>query len=195
MCGPRRLSPAFRSDPRIHPRRLLVILILTLAFGLTLPVQAQQLELLPDPADGIFTCPEVLTVELVIDAAVLDLRGVSLIFEYDPAVLQPLSVSPGALVGQAACGHSLHWLDPGNNDGSWEVDLALLGCSVDGPGGVLTLMFEGLAEGTSTLDAAQSIFRDSINDDILVVTTPIEVTHVCPVPIEIHTFGTMKALY
>ena len=95
----------------------------------------------------------------------------------------------------ATCANLVEWLDPGSNDGTLEVDLALLGCSVGGPGSVLRITFEGLGVGSSSLDCAQAIFRDSLNGEIPVVCTPIDVTYGCPVSADAQSWGTLKSVY
>jgi len=180
-----------------HPAVLRVCLVIALAAVLLAApsARAQSLEFVPQPPSGQFFCPETLSVELTIDAAVVDLRGYSLVLSYDPVILNPVSVSPGSLVDGAACGNLLQWLDPGNNDGSLEVDLALLGCSTNGPGSVLTIVFEGIGEGNSGLDCVQTIFRDSLNAEIPVNCAPIVVTYSCPVPNLPPSWGSLKAVY
>jgi len=184
----RLVSPAYL---HLATAIFLAIVVITAAAS----THAQELTLVPEPSNGEFRCPEILTVDLTIDSAVSDLQGFSLVLDYDPAILEPVAVSAGTLVDQASCGHSLHWLDPGDNDGSLVVDLALLGCLVEGPGVVLTLQFQGLGEGSTNLDCSQSVFRDSINDDIPVLFAPIAVTYSCPVSTETQTWGVLKQSY
>ena len=179
----------------LHPLRFLALTAFLLSLFVSNQADAQELNFATTPVGGLFACPNTMVVDLTIDAAVVDLRGFSLTLSYDPAVLNPISVTAGSLVALAACGNSLYWIDPGTNDGSLEVDLALLGCSVDGPGSVLTIEFQGVGEGTTTLQCSTSIFRDSANAEIPVSCLPVDITYSCPVPTALSTWGTLKATY
>ena len=127
----------------LHSLRSFALVPLLLSFVIVGQARAQELSFVPTPVGGVFVCPNPIVVDLTIDPAVADLRGFSITLSYDPAVLNPLSVTAGPLVASASCGNTVYWIDPATNDGSLEVDLALLGCSVDGPGSVLTIRIRG----------------------------------------------------
>jgi hypothetical protein len=115
--------------------------------------------------------------------------------EYDPGVIVPLAVAPAGLLTAAPCGASIQWLDPGLLDGSLEIDVGILGCSVDGPGALLTVTFAGVTDGTSPLDCTQVILRDSTNATIPVTCTPITISYSCPVPTENRSWGWWKSIH
>jgi hypothetical protein len=181
-----------------HPRpslKSLALLSVVLCSLIVSAAKAQVLSGVTNPAGGEFVCPNTILVDLGTDAAVVDLRGFSLTLSYDPAVLDPISVTAGSLVASASCGNTLYWIDPGNNDGSLEVDLALLGCSVNGPGSVLTIEFQGVGDGTTTLQCPDRIFRDSVNAEIPMNFLPVDISYSCPVPTARHSWGMLKSTY
>lgn len=181
-----------------HPRpslKSLALLSVVLCLLIVNAANAQELSGVTNPVGGGFICPNTILVDLNVDAAVVDLRGFSLTLSYDPAVLDPISVSAGSLVASASCANTLYWIDAATNDGSLEVDLALLGCSVNGPGSVLSIEFEGVGDGTTTLQCSNSIFRDSANAEIPVSCLPVDISYSCPVPAAGHSWGMLKTSY
>lgn len=147
-----------------------------------------------DPPEGIFNCGETLLVDLVVDAAAADLRGFSLELTYDPAVIEPVAVNAGALLVGAACDHFFTWLNPGT-PGMIAVDGAALGCSVAGPGAIVTIEFAGLVDGTSPLACLSGILRDGDNAPIDYTCEPGTVTYSCPVATSPVSWGALRSWY
>jgi len=156
---------------------------------------AQTLTFPTDPASGEFVCPSTLLVDVTVDGAIGDLRGASLVLGYDPSKIRPVSITAGPLFEAASCSHFLQWLDPLNLDGSLEIDAALLGCSVSGPGGIVTIEFEGVGNGVSALTCIDSTLRNSANQTIPVSCFSRIVKYSCPVGIDSPTWGHVKALF
>ena len=152
-----------------------------------------QLTFVPD--DGSFGCGQTLAVDVDIDAQTLDAHGFSLELSFDAAVVHPISVSAGSLVSGAACPFYLNWLNPGPAVSTIDVDVANLGCAINGPGTILHLVFEGVLQGISPLDCASVIFRDSENHPIDVECTPATIEYRCPVPTAPMGWGAWKAGY
>lgn len=146
------------------------------------PASARQAALGPQPAVGTFYCEEILEVPILLGPAAVDLRGVSLRIGFDPAVISPIQVLPGSAVDGAACGHYLDWLNPGPGETTVDVDLALLGCSINGGGEILVLRFAGVADGTSPLTVVSADLRNSVNASIPVDTIDASVDYLCPRP-------------
>jgi len=147
------------------------------------------------PDDGSFGCGEDLAVDVVIDDAILDLHGFSLILSFDNSVVHPISVSAGALVSGASCPYYLNWLNPGPTESTIAVDAANLGCAIDGPGAILHLVFEGVLQGISPLDCVSLIFRDGQNHPIAMECAPATLEYRCPVADESTGWGAWKARY
>jgi len=147
-----------------------------------------------DPPAGTFSCGETLLVDLVVDAAAIDLRGFSLELTYDDSVIEPVAVTAGALLAGASCDHFFTWLNPGN-PGMIAVDGAAMGCSVAGPGAIVTIEFAGLVDGTSPVECLSGILRDGDNAPIDYTCEPGTVTYSCPVATTPVSWGTLKSWY
>jgi hypothetical protein len=147
------------------------------------------------PDDGSFGCEETLTVDVDIDEGTLDVHGFSLELSFDETVVHPISVSAGSLVSGAACPYYFNWLNPGPGESTVAVDVANLGCAIDGPGTILHLVFEGVLQGISPLDCVSLIFRDSQNHPIAVECVPGSLEYRCPVPTASMGWGAWKARY
>ena len=147
-----------------------------------------------DPPSGTIPCDETLLVSVVVDAAATDLRGFSLELTYDDSVVEPVAVTAGSLLAGAACDHFLTWLNPGT-PGMIAVDGAALGCSVVGPGAIVTIEFAGLVDGTSPLECLSGILRDGDNAPIDYTCVPGTIAYSCPVATTPMSWGALKAWY
>lgn len=146
------------------------------------------------PESGQFQCGQTWTVDVVVDAAATDLRGSSLVVQYDADVLRPLSVTAGALVAGAACPHFAWWFGPADAD-SVAFDVATLGCSVAGPGSIARITFEGYAGGTSTISLRSGDLRTGLNAPIPFTALDAQVQYDCAVADRRETWGSLKARY
>jgi len=153
------------------------------------------------PSTGHFDCGETFTLDLMVDAQTLDLHGASVVLQFDHTILEPLSIEAGALLAGAPCPNFVQWLNPfvpspgAIPPDNVAVDLASLGCSVNGPGSILRVTFGGVSPGTSTVDCLDVILRDNLNHDIPFVCTGATVENRCPVPDESQPWGAIKATY
>jgi len=147
------------------------------------------------PVSGNFDCGEIFTLEILADPATADLKGVSLVLEFDGAILHPLGVEAGALMTGAACPYFLDWRPATIPTDTLAVDMAALGCSVNGPGVLLRFQFEGQVQGISPLSIRNGVLRDSINADIPFSSNVAQVDYRCPVADESTTWGALKAGY
>ncbi len=169
--------------------------VLLVLFISALPVLVQAGSLYFVPATGSFDCGETYTLDLMIDDTITDLRGASLVLEFDEAILAPLTVSAGSLVAGAGCPHFFTWLNASAVGDSIAVDISTLGCSVDGPGSILHMTFEGFQQGVSFVRCRSGVLRDSNNQDIPYVCDEAAVDYRCPVEDQIRTWGAAKAIY
>lgn len=156
--------------------RVLGIVSLLLFLGLA-PASAQTLSFNPLLSDTL-DCGETFTVNLEISAEITDLRAFSLVVTYDGSRLAPVSTaghyaSAGNLVSGAGCSNLLFdEVRSGASSDTLQVDVALLGCSVDGAGSLVTLQFESLQSGASVRTSGIEIaygptsLRDSGNQEI-----------------------------
>lgn len=156
------------------------------------PAMAQSSVLDLTPSNGSFTCGGTWSVTVEIDAGTSDLRGFSLVLEYDDQVIQPLNVYVGSLVSGAACPNFLNWVVVGN---TIEVDAANLGCSIAGPGAILTVVFEGWISGTSDIQVLQGDLRTGTNESIAFSSVPASVDYDCAVATNPLSWGALKAWY
>ena len=147
------------------------------------------------PPDASFGCRQTLEVEIHIDEYTLDLRGSSLEIDFDENVVEPIAIVAGSLVTGAACPFYLNWLNPGPGATTIQVDVANLGCSVDGPGAILKITFQGVNQGLSPLECISLILRDGDNHDIEADCVPASIEYRCPVGVEESAWGMLKARF
>ncbi len=137
-----------------------------------------------------------LDVYVSVDAATADLRGVTLSLDFDPSIVHPITVEPGALLAGSSCSWFFYWLNQATpGDGHIDVDLGGLGCSVDGSGTILHLQFTGVNYGSSPLTCASLIMRDSINQTIPTTCVDGLLTYEIAVPTEPVSWGLLKSRY
>lgn len=156
------------------------------------PVAHAQVSLSFAPLHSTFC--DTATVDVTVDGAAADLRGFSLVFEFDPTIVQPISVARGALMTGAPCGSFLSWLNIAAVGDSIAVDGATLGCSMTGPGSILRFRFvPGAFTGTSPLRCRHGLLRDSLNQPVAFTSVAGSLMHPC-VPIEVapHTWSRVK---
>jgi hypothetical protein len=144
-----------------HPARPLV---LTATVLLALVAPALGVNLGFDPPQATFVGSQNQTVWLTVDG-IEDLLGLGLSLTYDPTVVDPTGVVAGPLFDEAPCSSFLDWSIEDGAPGTLVVDLALLGCTVAGPGGLLGVTFEGVASGTTALVVGGTL-RDSLGEPI-----------------------------
>jgi hypothetical protein len=146
------------------------------------------------PPTGEFHCGNIWTIDVVLDGATTDLRGFSLVFEYDNSIITPNGVTTGGLVATAACPSFLSWVGPASSD-SLQVDVANLGCSTSGPGTILSIVFEGESSGTSSIGIRNGELRDGTNTPIAFTSNVVTVHYDCAVPVDEASWGALKAIY
>ena len=178
---------------RFGPRRLWAIFLLA-SLMLAGAATAQPAALAWTPPAGSFNCGGTWTVDITTDAGTTDLRGFSLVLEFDNSVIAPLSVSVGPMVSGAACPNFLNWVATTGAD-SLEVDVANLGCSVAGPGTILTVVFDGVLSGTSAIGVRSGMLRTGSNAPIAFTSSAASVEYDCAVATEPMAWGALKAYY
>ena len=146
------------------------------------------------PPLGQFQCDETFTIDVMVDAGAIDLHGASFVLEFDDDVIRPLSVAAGALVSGAPCSNFTYWFGPANAD-SVAVDVANLGCAVDGPGSIASITFEGYAGGTTPVTLRSCLLRSGATAPILFTFQGAVIHYECAVSDERSTWGTLKSLY
>jgi len=174
--------------------RLHAVAVLAVALALGWPVRthAADVNFLPNPG---FVC-DTLVVNATIDASVTDLRGFSFILTFNPAAVQPIAVTAGSLITGAACPNVLQWVNAAAIGDSIYVDCATLGCSVAGPGNILSLKFVRVAHGaTSPIQCRYGVLRDALNQSIPYTCHP-GLLQTCPaIGVEQRVWTRVKRLY
>ena len=148
-----------------------------------------------DPLNGVFTGADTLTVQVTVDVGAADLQGYTMVLEFDPSIVAPISVEGGSLLTGAACPNFFTWLNSGAVGDSLEIDAAALGCSIDGPGNVVELKFVGVSVGVSPLTCRSLDLRDSLNDTIPSSCVDGTVEYRIPIAVTEQTWGRVKAGY
>ena len=160
-----------------------------------------QVHLAFNPAAGLIEGTGTLAVDVTVDAAAVDLRGFSAVVEFDPTVVEVLSVTPGGQITGAACPNFLYpFYTPGAD--SVAFDGATLGCSTDGPGAIVTIVFQALPRSldggypaTTPLVWRSSILRDGDNHSIVSVCDPGFIDVIRPISVDPMTWARTKAGY
>lgn len=176
-----------------RPRRLAALAV-ALAALLAAAVARPQAVVSIVPESGNFQCGRTWVVDVMVDAGATDLRGSSLVVEFDDNVIRPLSVVPGALVAGAACPSFAWWFGPAAAD-SVAFDVATLGCSVAGPGSIARITFEGHAGGVSSITLRHGELRTGLNAPIPFTATGAQVQYDCAVAESRETWGSLKSRY
>lgn len=136
------------------------------------------------------TCEICLTLENVDD-----FLGISVEFDFDPAVIVPISFSSAEALDNAGCPSYLSWVNQGTFTNTMELDVALLGCQAAMDGPVVCVTFQGVAFGETTLNWVEVLVRDSNNNPILVNLFPGEVLYNSSVDVEPVSFSGLKSFY
>jgi hypothetical protein len=169
------------------------VLVLAVVFAAGLSQAATNLNFVPEVE--ILDCEDAWAIDIWVDATAVDLRGLSLVIEFDPALVLPVAVEAGQLFIDAPCVSVASWNNQTDIGDSVFVDIAGLGCSVTGPGPVARVYMAGLDDGTTPLVVRSVILRDSANQTIQATSTPSEITISCPVPVSDRSWTTMKEAY
>lgn len=148
-----------------------------------------------DPLNGIFTGTDTLTVQVTVDAGAVDLRGYTMVLEFDPTIVLPISVEGGSLLTGAACPIFFDWLNESAVGDSLEIDGASLGCSIDGPGNVVEMKFVGVTVGVSPLTCRSLELRDSLNATIPSSCVDGTIEYRIPIAVTNQSWGRVKAGY
>lgn len=138
-------------------------------------------------------CNEEAWIDIVADAGAIDLRGHSLLFYTDPSKLEVVDFAAGTLFDDASCDTFVYGVTIGL--GLSQVDIAGLGCSVEGPGSIARVLVRGLANGVSPLLGASATLRTSANAPIGATWTDGAVMVTCPIPTDESTWGTLKGRF
>jgi len=137
-----------------------------------------------------------LTVLLTVDDQATDLRGFSMVLDFDPAVVTPLAVEPGSLLVNSGCPYFLNWLNPVAYGDSLLIDGASLGCSVVGPGDLVRIRFQCASIDTGTISCRSVDLRDSVNQPVASTCGSAELRCVQPpISVEGTTWGRVKSWY
>lgn len=138
-------------------------------------------------------CDEEVWVDIVTDDVAVDLRGHSLSFYTDPARLEVVDFAAGTLFDDAGCNTFVRGVVIGL--GVAQVDIAGLGCSVDGPGSIARVLVRGRADGPSPLRGIESILRTSANAAIDATWTDGVLMVLCPIPNDGSSWSTVKSRF
>ena len=164
----------------------------TLVVVTTVPVSAGTVSF--DPVESLAACDTV-TLDVMIDDEIVDLRGFSFVFEFDPSIVTPVSVEPGSAVEGASCPNFATWPNESAIGDSIWVDGVLLGCSIDGPGSFIRIRFVGVNDGVSEIACRSGMLRDSANQDIPFTCVQGSIEIDCNTPTESNSWGRIKTLY
>ena len=162
---------------------------------LAAPVRTDATELSFEPVLTEVSCVEARPIDLWIDGTITDLRGASLVMHFDPTVIRPVAVEEGQLLIDDPCPSFLRWNNETVVGDSIFVDVAGLGCSVQGPGPVLRIWVTGVADGSTLLWGSSAILRDSQNAPIPALWTPAHVIVACPVSSGERSWAALKGSY
>lgn len=123
-----------------------------------------------DPATVSTDVGETFSVDVAIEGAE-ELRGVSVKIEFDPAILEALSISSGGFM--SGFGQTFSFSEKNNDEGWVQYDESILGSGdmAAGSGVICSIEFEAIANGVSALTFTTADLRDRDNSPI---TTDLE---------------------
>jgi len=148
-----------------------------------------------DPSDTTVFVGSIFGVRVTTDAFP-DLKAFSVIFQYNPAVLQLLGASPGDVLTSSGNPFSA-FLVPDYTapaDTAW-YDAAMLVGSTSGPGILNFFTFKALQVGVSFIECRLVDFRDSQNQQTLPACVRGRVEVTAPTPVKLGTWGRIKTIY
>ncbi len=99
-------------------------------------------------------------------SGVADFLGASVSFGFDPEVIMPTGVTPGAGLLDAGCAFFLDWVNLDGITDTMVIDTALLGCHGPFDGPLVCVQLQGINYGESPLTWLQVQVRDSNNDPV-----------------------------
>lgn len=149
----------------------------------------------PSPTDTTLTIGDIFDIRIATDAFP-DLKGFSVIYQYNPAVLELIGASPGdVLTGSANPFTALLVPDyAAPADSAW-YDAAMLIGTTQGPGILNFFRFRARDIGESLLICRLVDFRDSQNHQTLPACTPGRVVVTGPTRSTPTSWGKIKAFY
>ncbi len=180
----------------IHRPPAALGLLLGIACALLLPSRADASAQLSFIAGQVeIACDETGWIDLGVDAGAIDLRGLSVVLEFDPTVITPVGVDEGFLLAGDACPSFVRWIEGSAAGDSMSVDAAGLGCSVSGPGSLLRLYFRGVADGISPVHLRRVRLRTGSNLPIATTALDGALAVSCPVDILREGWGPLKSRF
>lgn len=141
------------------------------------------------------TCDQARPIDVWIDDVATDLRGASLVMRFDPNVMRPVAVEEGQLFLDSPCPSFLRWNNATAIGDSIFVDVAGLGCSVQGPGPIVRIWVTGVADGSTLLWGTGPILRDGSNAPISALWTPAHIITACPVGTPGRSWTALKSAF
>ena len=149
----------------------------------------------PVPPDTTVNVSDVFDIRIVTDAFP-DLKGFSVIYRYDPTMLQLISASPGDVLTSSGNPFVAQLVSDytAPADSAW-YDAAMLVGTTQGPGILNFFRFKALAIGVTFLECRLVDFRDSQNVQTLPLCNTGRVVVVGPTPVRPATWGRIKSLY
>jgi hypothetical protein len=147
------------------------------------------------PVSTEVACDEARPIDVWIDDSVTDLRGASLVMRFDPQVIRPVAVEEGQLFVDAPCPPFLRWNNATSIGDSVFVDVAGLGCSVQGPGPILRVWVTGVADGSTLLWGTAATLRDGANVPMTALWTPAHIIVACPIKTQVGSWAALKASF
>ena len=146
-----------------------------------------------DTGPGEVACNDEIWIDVVVDAGAVDLRGLSIEVSIDPTLVEYVDFAAGTLFDDAPCDPFLYGIDQGGGEAL--IDVAGLGCSVNGAGSVARILLRGLANGVSPLQGLAATLRTSTNASIAATWTDGSLLVSCPIENDAPSLGTLKGRY
>lgn len=150
-----------------------------------------------EPADTT-VCPGDEFEVRAVTTSFADLKGFSLIYQFDPNVVQLLGATPGDVLTSSANPFSALLVpDYAAPADSVYYDAAMLIGSTQGPGILAFFRFKALAAGVSLIDCRLVDFRDSQNVQTLpaCVSGQVVVPVICATDVRRSSWGSVKTIY
>jgi hypothetical protein len=179
-----------------QPLVAVALMAIAICAGMVTAPAAQTLSILPDStqvSDGTE-----FTLEIAVSGGVTSLMGWDIAVTFDSDALELVSVDEGSLPLFSGYPTFFFWYGGVLATDSVHVNGAILGDTVDGPGTLFTLTFEGHAVTDPTVtyvNIAYSVMRTGVNMDIAHDVENAVVEVLLGVSTETASWGVIKSLY
>ncbi|MBZ0268543.1 T9SS type A sorting domain-containing protein [bacterium] len=109
------------------------------------------------PAVTVAEVDSVITLDLYVDSLAAQFNAYEVTLQFDPAILEFVSASPGPLMFPSGCGSPFPIFSSTDSTVTYFITLLCAGASLDGPGVVSAFRFRALADGITPVEIVSEL--------------------------------------